>query len=134
VDRAENEWGVKYIKGHPGRIDEDPETKDLVFYYADIATGGIKKMVVDLVILCPALVPREDNRGLAEIMGLKLDEYCFFKCKDLLTAPIDTSVLGIYICGYCESPKDIPESVMQASAAAARASETLVLTVAGEVR
>ncbi len=56
-------------------------------------------------------------------MGLELDEYGFFKSKEQLIAPVDTNVPGVYICGYCQSPKDIPESVAQASGAAARAAE-----------
>jgi len=58
-------------------------------------------------------------------MSLELDEFNFFKSKDTLTAPVDTNIPGIYACGYCQCPKDIPESVAQASGAAARAAETL---------
>lgn len=126
VDKAKKEYGVKYVKAHPGGITEDPITKDLQIYYEDIPTGEMKKLTTDMVVLCPALIPKEDNKKIAEIMGLELDEYGFFKSKDELTAPVDTNVPGIYICGYCQSPKDIPESVAQASGAAARAAETIM--------
>ena len=128
VDRAKKEHGIKYIKAHPGGIAEDTATKSLQIYYEDILTGGMKKLDADMVVLCPALVPKEDNKKIAEAIGLELDEYGFFKSRDNLTGPVDTRVPGIYICGYCQSPKDIPESVAQASGAAARAAETITCT------
>jgi len=133
VNRAKKEYGVKYIRAHPGEISEDPATKNLQIYYEDISTGEIKRFTADLVVLCPALIPKEDNKKIAETMGLELDEYGFFKSRNELTAPIDTNVPGIYVCGYCQSPKDIPESIAQASGAAARAAET-IMSVAKEVQ
>jgi heterodisulfide reductase subunit A len=82
---------------------------------------------VDLVVLCPALLPRQGNIKLASIMGVELDDCGFFKVVHPLLAPVDTTIPGIYVCGYCQSPKDIPDSVSQASAAAARAAEALAL-------
>ncbi len=128
VDRARNEWGVKYIRSRPGEIREDPETKSLIIWYDDTFTREIKTLTnVDLVVLCPALVPRLDNRRLAEITGIELDEYGFFEVRHPLLAPIDATVQGIFVCGYCQAPKDIPDSVAQASGAAARVAEVLAL-------
>jgi heterodisulfide reductase subunit A len=131
VDRAREEYGVKYIKAHPGGIAEDPATKNLQIHYEDTKSGEMKKLDADLVVLCPALIPKTENKRLAEEMGIELDDASFFKAKDLLTAPMDTTSAGIYICGYCQGPKDIPESVAQASGAAARAAETIALTTKG---
>jgi heterodisulfide reductase subunit A len=126
VDRAQSEYGVNYVKAHPGGIAEDPKTRSLQIYYEDIrARCDMKKLDADMVVLCPALVPKEDNKKIAEATGVELDEYGFFKSKNKLTGPVDTNIAGIYICGYCQSPKDIPESVAQASGAAARAAETI---------
>jgi heterodisulfide reductase subunit A len=129
VDRARREYGIKYVKAHPGGINEDPLTKNLQIHYEDLASGKMKVLEADLVVLCPALVPKEGNKVIAKTMGLDLDEYGFFKSWEPLTAPVDTNVPGIYVCGYCQSPKDIPESVAQASGAAARASETIAQTI-----
>ena len=123
VDKARKEYGVKYIKAHPGEITEDPITKNLQIRYEDVPSGDMKKLTADMVVLCPPLVPKGGNKKIANVIGLELDEYGFFKSRDELTAPLDTSVPGIFICGYCQSPKDIPESVAQASGAAARAAE-----------
>jgi heterodisulfide reductase subunit A len=128
VDRAKKEYGVRYIKAHPGGIAEDSVTKSLQINYEDMKTGEMRKIKADMVVLCPALIPKEDNKKFAEAMDLELDQYGFFKSRDELTAPIDTNIPGIYICGYCQSPKDIPESVAQASGAAARAAETIMCT------
>jgi heterodisulfide reductase subunit A len=133
VDRARDQHGVNFIKAHPGGIDEDPITKNLQIHYEDVRSGKMKELTADMVVLCPALVPKKDNEKIAGILGLELEEYGFFKSSDELTAPIDTNIPGIYICGYCQSPKDIPESVAQASGAAARAAET-AMCVAKEAK
>jgi len=73
------------------------------------------------------LVPSSKNRILAETLGIETDEYGFFKVRDPLLAPVDTQVNGIFVCGYSQSPKDIPEAVSQASGAAARAAEAIAI-------
>jgi heterodisulfide reductase subunit A len=125
VDRAKNQHGIDFIKAHPGGISEDPTTRNLQIHYEDMLTGEMKKLEADMVVLCPALIPKEDNKKIAKATGLELDHYGFFKSRNNLTAPVDTNVAGIYVCGYCQGPKDIPESVAQASGAAARAAETI---------
>jgi heterodisulfide reductase subunit A len=127
VNKAKTEYGVEYIKGHPGKIEENPKTGDLVIRYENTIDGKVKEITVDLIVLCPALVPRRDNEGLSKILKVKLDEYAFFKAKDSLFAPIDTNISGVFMCGYCQGPKDIPESVAQASGAAAKAAEEIAL-------
>ena len=128
VNRAKEEWGVKYVKGHPSSIQEDSKTGDLLIRYEDTLKGEIKETTADLVVLCPALIPRRDNEKLAKTLNLELDEYGFIKPKDVLFAPVDTSIPSVFICGYCQGPKDIPESVAQASGAAARVAEIITLT------
>ena len=131
VDRAKNQNGINFIKAHPGGISEDPTTRSLQIHYEDMPTGEMKKLEADMVVLCPALIPKEDNKKIAKATGLELDNYGFFKSRNSLTAPVDTNVAGIYVCGYCQGPKDIPESVAQASGAAARAAETIACSTKG---
>ncbi len=92
----------------------------------------VGELKADMVVLCPAFIPAETNRKLSEILGAKLDECDFFKAKDSVLAPVDTNVPGVFICGCCQGPKDIPESVAQASGAAARAAEVIALTARKE--
>ena len=133
LNRAKQDYGVKYIRGRPGEILEDPQTKDLTLVFEDTLNRKINSSKVDLVVLCTALIPRPDNRKLANILGVELDEYGFFKNRDPIYAPLDTNVPGVFICGYCQAPKDIPESVAQASGAAARAAEIVVSAAHVEV-
>src|SRR5208283_4294598 len=74
VDRAREEYGVKYIKAHPGGIVEDQATKNLQIHYEDTKSGEMKKLDADIVVLCPALIPKTENKRLAEEMGIELDE------------------------------------------------------------
>jgi heterodisulfide reductase subunit A len=131
VSRARDEWKVKYVNGRPSAILEDKETKDLLIRYQNVMDGKIQELRTDLVVLCPALLPRKDNKFLAKTFGLELSEYGFFKTQDPLLMAVKTNVEGIFVCGYCQAPKDISESVTQASAAAARAAEVTVSAVLG---
>ena len=125
VDRARDNWGVKYIRGRPGEIREHPFTKDLVIWYEDTDRCKVDRMEADLIVLCTAMTPRPENKKLADVLGVKLDEFGFFKVQDPISRPIETNVPGIYVCGCCHGPRDIPESVTEASAAAARAAENI---------
>jgi heterodisulfide reductase subunit A len=131
VNRARDEWSINYNNGRAATVLEDPITKDLLVRYENIMEGKREELRADLVVLCPALIPREDNKVLAEIFGLELNQNGFFKTKDPLLMSVETNVEGVFVCGYCQSPKDISESVTQASAAAARAAEVAVFAVAG---
>lgn len=130
IEGAQTRWGVKYVRAFPGDVMEDPKTGDLILSYEDTEENVMKAMRVDMVVLCPALIPSSTNKELANVLGLELDENGFFKCKHLLFNPVDVNVPGVFICGYCQSPKDIPDSVAQASAAAARAAEVIALCAA----
>lgn len=131
VDRARDNWGVKYVRGRPGEIREHPLTGDLVIWYEDTYEGKVDKMEADLVVLCTTMIPRPENKKLADILGVELDEFGFFKVQDPLSNPIETNVPGIYVCGCCHGPRDIPESVTEASAAAAKAAESIQPTEVG---
>jgi heterodisulfide reductase subunit A len=127
VNRAKSEYGVRFVRSSPGEIMEDPATKNLKIWYEDTVAGRIENTEFDLVVLCPALIPRKEARELAKVLGAEVDGYGFFKSANLLTNPVDTTVPGIFVCGYALGPKtgDIPDSIMQGSATAARVAETL---------
>jgi heterodisulfide reductase subunit A len=120
---AEKNYGVKFIKGRVGEIIEDPETKNLFIRAEDTATGEMLTNEHDLVVLSPGLIPSLTSPDFMK-WGLRVerDRNGFYKSLEAATLPVDTSVKGIYTCGVAECPKDIPDSVAQASAAAMRAS------------
>ena len=128
VNRVEKEWGVKYFRAKPSEIREDPKTRNLLIKYEDTLTGEMKNLQVDLAVLCTGLVPPQDNRRLAETLGVKVDEYGFFEVQHQLFAPLDATAHGIFLCGCCQGPKDIPDSIAQAKGAAARATEFIART------
>lgn len=132
VIRARNEYQVSYIRSRPGKITVDEESGNPIVWYDETVFGEagdpvrrVTSMDVDLVVLCQALVPHGVDRRLMDTLGLALDESGFVAIPDKLVHPVDTTVTGIFACGFCQSPQDIPDSVVQASAAAARAAELL---------
>jgi heterodisulfide reductase subunit A len=125
ITRAKEEYQVNYIRSRPGIIGENPETGDPILRYEDTTVQRVQEMEVDLVVLCQALIPRNGQGEVADTLGIVLDEYGFVDTPKRLLHPVDTSVPGIFACGYCQSPQDIPDSVAQASGAAARVAELL---------
>lgn len=127
VNRAKSEYGVRFVRSSPGEILEDPATKNLRIWYEDTIAGRIENAELDLVVLCPALIPSKGSGDLAKVLGAEVDQYGFFKAADPITGPVDTTVQGIFMCGYALGPKtgDIPDSIMQGSATAARVAEIL---------
>jgi heterodisulfide reductase subunit A-like polyferredoxin len=128
ANRAEKEWGVNYFRAKPSEMREDPKTKDILLKYEATLTGEMKTLQVDLVVLCTGLVPPQGNRKLAETLGVKVDEYGFFEVPNLLQTPLDATSPGVFLCGCCQGPKDIPDSIAQAKGAAARATEFIART------
>ncbi len=126
ITRARQDYQVTYIRGRPGTIGEDPDIGNPIVRYEDTTTRLVQEMEVDLVVLCQALVPRHGSETLAEGLGVRLDEHGFVVIPERLSMPVDTSVPGIFACGYCQSPQDIPDSVTQASGVAARVAELLL--------
>ena len=132
VNRARDRYGVKYVRAKPSEIREDPQTDGLSFWYEDTTTGEMNEVEFDLVVLSTALTPSPGNLELANILDVELDEYGFYKSPDPILAPLDTTREGIFVCGYCQEPKDIPDSIADASGAAARAAEIVESAVIAE--
>jgi len=115
-ERAQREFGIKYIRSRPAKIEEDPKTKNLIITYEDTASSKYEKMEVDMVVLAVGVKPNPIEKL------IPVDEYGFAKKKDPFIEPVASPVKGIYVIGMLNGPKDIPDSVTEASAAAMRAS------------
>jgi heterodisulfide reductase subunit A len=124
IARAKKEYNVTYIRGRPGRIEVNPENGNPIIWYEETTSGEIKCFETELVVLAQAMVP-QITKDLAKILGIELDEDGFVKALDRLLQPLDTTRPGIFACGYVHSPRDIPDSVTQASGAAGRAAEAI---------
>jgi heterodisulfide reductase subunit A-like polyferredoxin len=122
VNRARDEHGVKFIRAIPSRIVEMPGTRTPRIRYFD-QDGNDRQQDFDLVVLSVGLRPSAGVKEMAGRLGVKLNEFGFSATERL--APMATSRPGIYVAGAFQEPKDIPESVAQASAAAACAMDQL---------
>ncbi len=124
IARARNEYNVTYIRGRPGRIEINPENDNPIIWYEETISGKVRSFEAQLVVLAQAMVP-QITKQFADILGIELNEDGFVKVPDKLAQPLDTTKPGIFACGYVHSPRDIPDSVTQASGAAGRAAEEI---------
>jgi heterodisulfide reductase subunit A-like polyferredoxin len=122
IARGEQDYNISYIRGRAAKITEDHDENPIV-WYEEAENSKTDKITVELAVLATSLIPRRDAVDLSENLGVELDEYNFLKTDPL--SPLDTTRPGIFACGCCREPTDIPESVAQASGAAARAAETV---------
>ncbi len=116
--RAQEEYGIRFVRSRVASITEDPATGNLLVHYVgEDETPRIEEF--DMVVLSTGMQPPKDVEKLANTLGIKLNKYRF--CETNTFTPLETSKPGVYVCGAFSSPKDIPESVAQASGAAAKA-------------
>ena len=123
VTRAEREYNVTYVRGRVAEITQD-ENERPVIWYEDIRSGQPVSETVDLAVLAISLAPRRGAKELAALLDIELDEYNFIKSAPFSLT--ETTRPGVFACGYCRGPADIPESVTQASSAAAQAAEVVM--------
>lgn len=121
-ERADKEYGIRYIHCMVSRVVERPLNKNLELTYID-DQGEVTTEEFDLVILSVGMVPSENTKALGERLGITLDQYGF--CQTDEFSPVAASRPGVFVCGVFQGPKDIPETVAQASGAAASASGLL---------
>jgi heterodisulfide reductase subunit A len=114
-NRAKDEIGVRFIRSRIHTIEPVGDTGDLKIFYVS-EQGDIKEEVFDMVVLSIGLMPPAGAKDLAERLDIELDRHNFATTKCL--SPVETSRQGIYVCGAFQGPKDIPGTVMEASAAA----------------
>jgi len=119
--RAEKESGVRFIRSRIHSV-HPMEDHNLKISYAT-ETGQLLEEVFDMVVLSVGLAPNRDIVKLAETLGVKLNRHKYADTGSF--TPVSTNREGIYLCGVFQGPKDIPQSVMEASAAAAGAGQIL---------
>ncbi|UCG45436.1 MAG: CoB--CoM heterodisulfide reductase iron-sulfur subunit A family protein, partial [Candidatus Bathyarchaeota archaeon] len=122
IDRAKNEYGVRFVRCRVSSVEEDQETRNLKIRY-ESEDGKLIQEEFDLVVLTVGIRPADGIEELAEKLGVEIDKHGFLKTQTF--TPIRTSKPGIFVCGAASSPKDIPETVTQASAAASCVGELL---------
>jgi heterodisulfide reductase subunit A len=114
--RARQEYGVRYTHCRVSAIQEDPLTHELILSYAEPG-GQLRQERVEMAILATGLQPPSSAKHFTDLLDLELNEYGF--CRTDKFTPLQTSHSGVYVCGAFSSPKEISETILDASGAAA---------------
>jgi len=125
--KARDEYQVNFIRGRVAEIAEGPNANPVV-WYEDTHQRKVGSLEVEMVVLATAAMPAQGVKDLARLLRVKTDEHGFILTPE--ERPADTSVPGIFTCGFAKGPCDIPEAVARASGAAQRAAEHLSRVVA----
>ncbi len=113
--------GVRYIRGIPGAIKQDRTNQDLILTVENTATNELDNHRAEMVVLATGVEPPADLKGIQEMLALQTTSDGFYLEAHPKLQPVDSASQGIFFAGCAEGPKDIKDSVTQASAAAARA-------------
>ncbi len=122
--RAVEDFGVHYIKGMVGKV--VPENGKLKVQASDLISNEQLHIDADMVILATAIEPNDGARALATKLTASMDTNDFFSEAHAKLRPVESPTAGVFLSGVCQGPKDIPETVAQAGAAASKAIGLLV--------
>ncbi len=117
--------GVEYIRGIPGFIEENPKTNSLHLTVENVQSGHIEKHDAEMVVLAVGVEPQRDSDTIKNLLSLSRSPDGFFLEAHPKLMPVDAPTKGVFFAGCAESPKDVKDSVTQASAAAARANRLM---------
>ena len=117
--RAVEQYGVHYIKGMVGKVSPRPDG-NLDVQASDLIANEQLHINADLVVLATAIEPDKSARSVATMLRASMDTNDFFTEAHAKLRPVESPTAGVFLSGVCQGPKDIPETVSQASAAAAK--------------
>lgn len=116
--RTTDKYGAQYIRGRVSKIYE--KDGKLIVWGEDTLLGRQVEVEADLVVLATAMIAKGDAAKLAQMVGFSYDQDHFYTEAHPKLAPVETHTAGVFLAGACQGPKDIPDSVAQASAAAVK--------------
>jgi len=119
------EAGTRYIRGLPGDIEEDPQTRNLIITVENTTSGRLERYELDMVVLSVGVEPSKDLPKICSMLTLSKTSDGFLLESHPKLKPVDAPTRGVFFAGFCEAPKDIKDSVCQAGAAASRAGALL---------
>jgi len=122
--RAVEEYGVHYIKGMVGKV--APTDGKLMVQASDLLDNRQLHIEADMVVLATAIEPDPTARSIATMLTASMDTNDFFTEAHPKLRPVESPTAGIFLSGMCQGPKDIPETVAQASAAASKVVSLLI--------
>jgi heterodisulfide reductase subunit A len=118
VRRAIEEDGARYVRGRVSRMYRDGDVIKVLGY--DTVNGTPLSIDADMVVLATAMRPQAGIQGLAQKLSVSYDKHGFINEAHPKLRPVETNTAGVYVAGACQSPRDIPDSVAMASAAASK--------------
>jgi heterodisulfide reductase subunit A len=118
VTRAMEEDRTVYIRGRVSKVFS--RDGKVMVWGVDTLTGSKVEIAADMVVVVAAIVPSEGSRRVAEMLGISVDEFGFYTASDTEMTPVESGVAGVFLAGAGLGPQDIPETVAQASGAAAK--------------
>lgn len=119
--RVREEYAVEFIRGRPAKLTENPETKNITIRAEETLLNEITEREFELVVLSTGLLPGEGSKSIGKVLGLTTTTDGFFAEAHPKLRPVETALDGVYLAGCAQGPKDIPDSVAQAKAAASSA-------------
>jgi heterodisulfide reductase subunit A len=122
IERAKKDYRVRYVRSRVSHLKEDPDSHNLYIHY-ETEEGEMVSEEFEMVVLSVGLEPARDHLEIAKTFGIDLNPYGFAYTSTF--TPLQTSRPGVFVSGVFSGPKDVPETVAQASAAAAEASSLL---------
>ena len=117
--------GTRYVRGLPGEVAEDPHTRNLRVTVENTTSGRLERHELDMLVLSVGVQPPKDLARICGLLTLSRTSDGFLMESHPKLKPVDAPTRGVYFAGFCESPKDIKDSVCQAGAAASRAGTLL---------
>ncbi|MCL2401370.1 MAG: CoB--CoM heterodisulfide reductase iron-sulfur subunit A family protein [Oscillospiraceae bacterium] len=122
--RAESEYGVRYIKGQVGKVIDNGD--HLQIQAVDMLDNKKMDMKTDMVVLATAIEPVKSAKSIATMLTASIDTNNFMTEAHPKLRPVESPTAGVFLSGVCQGPKDIPETVAQAGAAASKVIGLLV--------
>jgi heterodisulfide reductase subunit A len=119
------DMGIRFMQGRPSLITEDPDTRNLYVLSEDMTLGQVTEREYDMVMLNQAAVPQPDVDTVSSVLNITQSPGGWFMEYHPKLRPMDSPTDGVFLAGACQGAKDIPASVAQGSAAAARAGRVL---------
>jgi heterodisulfide reductase subunit A len=119
------ETGTRYVRGLPGDVEENPTTGNLLVTVENTTSGKLERHELDMLVLSVGVEPPKDMAKISSLLTLSKTSDGFLMESHPKLKPVDAPTRGVYFAGFCESPKDIKDSVCQAGAASSRAGAIL---------
>lgn len=118
VKKAQVDTAATYLRGRVSKIYKKGDK--LMVRGEDAQIGQVVEVEADMVVLATAVIPNKDNPDLARLLGVSYDKYGYMSEAHPKLRPVETAKAGIFLAGCTQAPKDIPDTVSQASACAAK--------------